>query len=1138
MKISTKTFALAVLLAGGVAPSAFAAVPDPVTINITYENGSITKTNANGNLGSEWTANDTDTQFKLDVGVNNITVQTSGNLQIAPGKYPPCVFSFSMTENWYVSAYSFKATATTGNMSISHNGKTSNVSASESATVSETLALGTAPSIELNGDNSPITFNDFTVTLSYRDPADPALTVDEAPAAENYGSMAVTNIVGDHFNTFTTWYHLLDGKNFLTAATLTDAGSGAENAYGDEYLYCVVKSGDSYALYNKAAGTATPVSGVVLTSENLTANGKEVTARFAQKFVPIAVTGGSFTRTDGTVNTNAWQGTWTSTAEPVVKFFGGNNNMSTTDSSNALVATGDFRIETGSNNAAGDFTWTFGAAGSNYIFDYSFLATKNGTYTENTTITPNGGAAVTLGEHARRVTGSGYSDSRAASFVQNGLNLKGAVMTDVYVTVRRLLINFCEREGYPVFPDSPDAIQRIPALACVPVGEHAGRLVAIYDRRHNRCGDIGSGNISLQISMSDDNGKTWTEPDLCRDAEGNPAASFPANCAWSEANKTKFQDDPNTYWNVAFGDAAIVADRETGRLLMMAVGGPTNFFAGRYDKPNQCARWTSEDGGETWSPAQRMTYKILDLFNGEPLYGKIDSQFIGSGRMMQSRYVKVGDYYRVYAVLSSQNDGGNTRNFVLYTDDFGENWKVLGGTDVCPVTVGNGDECKTEELPDGSVLLAGRSRWGNRNFNIFRYTDATKGEGTWLTPVNTNMGFGSINACDGEIMVLPAKDNTTNEPCYLVLQSFPFGGGRNYVSIAYKSLKSGRDFQSPECFTTWEGRYRVDDGASVYSTMIWQNDNTLGFLYEDYRPNLIGAYLNFTIEEITDGKYSYQVDEQNRTAIELTKSLLEIRSHDADFTSKYVGQPVRDEKLFDNAIDAYFEKPSYNGYMKINKLEYGGGNDVISVVNNGGYRLTNAHNGKYNIEGDRYLSTDGTTLTASSDENNIFKVIEAEGGYKLFNTAQNVYAANTPSAVNTPVPVTANAEEAGVYEIVSNIKGESHFKCVNPGAESYPALHMASSQAIVIWTAGEQASQWYMELIDAPEGYEPPVASEPEYDDYDFDYENNAPVGEQVGIIEVANRPESDVYYDLQGRRVAKPSHGIYITTDGRKRLF
>lgn len=1138
MKISTtKTLAFAALMVGGFASSAFAAVPDPVTIDVTYENGKITKTNSNGTWGSEWAANNTDTKFVINVGVNNIAVKTSGNLEIYGGTSGSCTLSFLMSDSWYVSAYSFKATATTG-MTITHNGKTSNVTASEPATVSETLTRDTAPSIVLAGGNNGITFNDFKVTLSYRDPADPALVVDEAPAEGTYGSMAVTNIVGDHFNTFTTWYHLLDNKNFLTGATLTDAGAGTGSAYDDEYLFCVVKSGEGYTLYNKAAGTATPVSGVVLASDKLTADGKELTARFAQKFVPVTVAGGSFTRTDGSVNTNMWQGKWTSTAEPVVTFFGGNNNMSTTDSSNSLVATGNFRLETG-NNAGGDFTWTFGATGTNYISDYTFLATKNGTYTENTTITPNGGSAVALSGHPRRVTGSGYNDSKAASFVQNGTNLKGATLSDVYVTVRRLLINVCDRVGYAVFPDSPDAIQRIPALACIPTGKHAGRLVAIYDNRHNRCGDIGSGNISLRMAVSDDNGKTWSTPDFCRDAEGNAVTTFPKDCAWSTTgNPAKFQADPNTYWNVAFGDAAIVADRETGRLMMMAVGGPTMFFNGRYDKPNQCVRWTSEDGGETWSPAQRMTYKILDLFNSEPLYGKIDSQFIGSGRMMQSRYVKVGEYYRVYAVLSSQNNGGNTRNFVLYTDDFGENWAVLGGTDVCPVALDNGDECKTEELPDGSVLLAGRRRYGNRNFNIFRYTDATKGEGAWLTPVVTDMGFGTINACDGEVMVLPAKDNTTNEPCYLVLQSFPYGGGRNYVSIAYKALKNGADFKSPECFTTWEGRYRVDDGASVYSTMIWQNDNTLGFLYEDYCPNLTGMYLNFTLEEITDGKYSYQPDEQNRTAIELTKQLLEIRAEEADLTSKYVGQPVRSQELFDKAVDAYLAKPTYNGYMKVNKLEYEG-DGVISMVNNGGYRIINAHNGKYSFEGDRYLSTDGTNLTAGTDENSLFKVIEAEGGYKLFNAAKNVYAANTPEAFSTAVPVTANADEAGVYDIVSNIKGESHFNCVNPGQADYPALHMDSGQNIVIWTSGEQASQWYMELVDAPEGYEPPVASEPEYDDYDFDYEKNMPAGkEQDGIIEVADRPAADVYYDLQGRRVAKPSHGIYITTDGRKRLF
>ena len=135
--------------------------------------------------------------------------------------------------------------------------------------------------------------------------------------------------------------------------------------------------------------------------------------------------------------------------------------------------------------------------------------------------------------------------------------------------------------------------------------------------------------------------------------------------------------------------------------------------------------------------------------------GKIDGQFIGSGRIMQSRKIKKDKYYRLYAVTSVQNDHGKTmRNYVLYSDDFGRSWNILGDPMTAPVP-SDGDEPKAEELPDGSVLLAGRGRRGGRNFNIFRYTDPVKATGSWGTPVlGSNLGAETpIPACNGEMKV-------------------------------------------------------------------------------------------------------------------------------------------------------------------------------------------------------------------------------------------------------------------------------------------------------------------------------------------------------------------------------------------------
>lgn len=1144
MKISTKLFAISALLASAPAVAVQGTeVTEPVVITVAYENGTLTREGgAAQNYNDLWTSTATAPQLTLATGRNNIHNGTSGPLNIAPGMQAPFTITLATpTDGWEITGFSVDVSGNTGS-SIAF-GETSFSLGATPQKLSATGLTGSSHVIAFTGTNADATFANFTVTLEVYAPKDePALEVDEAPAADAGSVMAPTTIVGDRFNTFTTWYHLLDNKDFLTGASATNAGGATAEAYSDEYLYCVVKDGASYTLYNKAAGTAAPVAGAVVSADKLTLNGKEVTPRFAQKFVPVTVEGGTITRNDGNA-TNKWRNLWTSAGEPTVTFGGSLNNMTTTDSGNAYVGTGDFQLEVGSGS---NFTWTFAAPGTNYVADYTFLARKSGNFTEACKVTPNQGAEVALGQYLTRVSGSGYDDTKAASFVQNGINGKGMVMTDAYVTVRRILISVNEREGYAVFPHE-GVERRIPALAVVQKGEHEGRLVAIFDYRHDG-GDIGfNGNISLQVSVSDDNGATWSTPDFCRDSEGTPVTTFPdtVNIHTAGHDFAYYKADPNRYWNFAFGDAAIVADRESDKLLMLAVGGPVSLWQSRYDKPNQVARWYSEDGGTTWSKAECITYQILDLFNGEPQYGKIDGQFIASGKIMQSRYVKVGDYYRIYAVTATQNNGagGTTRNYVLYSDDFGQTWAVLGGNDVCPVSTGAGDECKTEELPDGSVLLAGRCRTGNRNFNIFRYTDATEGKGVWMNHVLTDMGFGSINACDGEILVLPVKENASGEQCYLALQSFPYGGGRNYVSIAYKALKSGADIKSPDCFRTWDGRYRVSDRGSVYSTMAWQKNDKLGFFFEEARfGGNSGMYLDFTLEEITDGRYSYQVDDKNEAAVSMTLDLLEIRSHDDDFESKYVGQPIRSEELFNKAVGNFEAAPSYKNYVKANKLQYEG-NGVIPVAANGGYRFTSAHNGTYaQLTDDQYMSTDGQTLTVSAEAGpaNLFRAIASDENYKFYNSAANVYIAKTPAATETLIPMTASTDEAGVYRVSSNVSGFTNLTCTDPGNASYGAIHMGRQPKIVIWTSGAQASQWYMELVEAPEGYQLPEATEPEYDDYDFNYEENKPQKEVVGICEtVAVKPADDsVLFDLQGRRVSKPGRGIFITADGRKVAF
>lgn len=1095
------------LLLLGVCAAAPAVAQDPVEIEIKYDQGTLA--NLSGRVSSfmaTWTSNATNPGLVLNCGANNML--NSGNDPIIyAGTAGRCTVTLTTDDGWRISRYQFKASTYSGDavsQTLTYNGQTLTTSAT-AAEVDVELESGEAPSIVITGANKPVLFTDFVVTL-VPDLAqdDPRLEVDAEPAQNTAFPYIQTDLVGDRFNRFTAWYNLVE----------TDAKRPIPS-FEDADLYCFIAS-DGWKVYNKAAGTAAACADVAVDGEgNITVNGEAKKAVLVEKFCSISVEGGQITRDGAIVNNNAWHNQWKSSTEPYLTFSTSSNNMTTTATSGSSFSnSGLFQLETGS---GGNCTWTFGAE-TMYIADYTMLAKKTNNYSESTTLDA-GGSTYALTKNFLRISASGFGENSKASFTQHGTNGKGTVIDDIYVTARALTNPpiYCDRDGKIIYPVNGTE-RRIPAITTVGNGPHKGRLITIYDFRHHG-GDIGGGNISLQTSMSDDNGETWTEPAYLVDADGNPVTTYPAeldkntgSVSWSDQ-----QADENTYWNSAFGDAAIAADRESQKVLLMAVGGSKNFFASRRNNPNQVVRWISEDGGDTWSEAQQYTEKIYSLYDGEAGFGYIDGMFIGSGRMMQSRYIKVGDYYRVYAAMSSQNGGGNTRNFVIYTDDFGETWNVLGGNQVCPVP-SSGDEPKVEELPDGSVLLAARRNGGNRHFNIFRYTDPTSGRGHWDAPVATDMGFGGLNACNGEIMILPVKDNDNHGlHTYVALQSFPYGGSRKDVSIAYKVLDDPEDIATPSAFTTWDGRYQVTNRASVYSTMTWQDNNTLGFFFEEYRPGQCdGVYLNLTLEEITGGRLSYMPDPENEVANALRDALVSYRQaqltgDDTEYHG-YVGEP-KDPQAANAAFEAYLAAPSAGAYLEINKAQYEP--EAIEIVDNGVYRMISAHGGHYaQYTEPRYLAGDGEQLfsTTDLDDTSLFTAqASEEGNWYLYNEVNDSYIASTRSDNNQPLLM--DYDVPGEFRIVSNTDGKSYLASVTPGNATYPAIHMASNGSIVIWTTGAVASQWYIEVVEEP-------------------------VKDAIEEVETEAAAAPVRYYDLQGRPVARPTRGIYVTSDRRKLRF
>lgn len=727
------------------------------------------------------------------------------------------------------------------------------------------------------------------------------------------------------------------------------------------------------------------------------------------------------------------------------------------------------------------------------------------------------------------------------NFVVTGWNdlEHNIILSDFTIVVKRYVREYLP--GVSVYPRNTVNRQiRIPAITTVGAGDHKGRVITAYDFRWCN-GDLGGGNIDLTIATSDDNGQTWTAPDFARDANGDPVTEY--NHKWSTETNTwnDVKAKATEAWDAAWGDAALVADRESGTVMMIAVGGPTGFWASRRNNPQSAIRWISHDGGDTWTAAENITEKIYSLFDSEPLFaGKIDGMFFGSGRAMQSRYVKVGKYYRVYTVISTQVNGGSTRNYVLYTDDMGENWHVLGSTAQCPVK-SNADEPKCEELPDGSVLLAARRYGGNRNFNVFRYTNPTTGEGKWMGDhVGTDMGMGTIHACDGEIYMLPVKNVATQEHCFLALQSFPYGGTRKDVSIVWKALSEGEDFVNANCFTRWGGRYQVCNGSSAYTTMSLMHNGNIGFFYEQEITGVYdGVFKEIPIEVITNGRYEFCADEDNEVSQQLTQALVEYRQ------ANYNGS---NSDAVDAAADAYFDNPTYANYIKFNRAEYGepeGDADDYDFAYEG-IPTWPGLEGEHPVVAELTLSDETlsivegkkATLTPSETKNIVWTTsdktictVSKTGEVKAIapGTAEITAVAPGDRPAICVVTVTPKPSLTIDPESVVLVVEETKQLEVKPD-ENVPddAVYTWKSSNIAVATV-DQAG-----LVTAISAGEATITATYDGIKATCAVTVNAKSGDNEDGIDEINAETDNVVYDLQGRRVAKPLRGLYIV-NGKK---
>ena len=751
--------------------------------------------------------------------------------------------------------------------------------------------------------------------------------------------------------------------------------------------------------------------------------------------VTISVKEGNGTWTSSNAN-GTWHAKWSSSELEGFSFAANANNM---QYSNGNIA--------GYSGSSGTCTYTLTAPAGYVIEGYAFdFANTTGDNSYELTLTVAGTTYKSKGEK-QHVDVGGLED-RTTQFVQSGAN-KGLTFSDFTVT---LTPSTTEEEPFFVVFETPttSAIPyRIPAIARA----QNGNIIAVADYRHSRA-DIGmahNGRIDLRARISKDNGKTW-------------GAIF-------DIVQGKGANSPD-FMNVGFGDPCIVADRESSKVLVLSCAGNVSFPNGTRDNHQNIARFYSNDNGETWSKPDDIAESIYCQFDTRA-DGPVRAMFVGSGKIIQSETVKVGSYYRLYcAVLVKIADGTNT-NFVLYSDDFGGTWTVLGGVDVSPVPSG-GDEPKVEELPDGSILISSRCT-GGRYFNIYNFTDSEKAEGYWNTSKfsgSSNNGVTAVsNSCNGELLLVPVTRKADSKPMYLLLQSLPFGSGRANVGIYYKELETLDDFASTDSIAAnWDGRHQASYLYSAYSTMCWQADNTVGFLFEEETYCGSGGggysiiYKNYSVEQITDSLYTYNPN-VDRNAIVATK----IDGKAAvvlDNVGAYVGNYLESAgSVITEALDAYKSAPSKQGYEAINAAIAIA--PRVEVEAGKWYTLRNY----WRSNGTLYMAPALARFralakdTADADQLFSFTATETEGVYNLYNGNFALYLGKL-GANETQPAVHETSEDAGLYKVISSANGLSALACQNKTGSNAGVHLSGDNDRLVPWNTTSEASLWYIQPVE------------------------------------------------------------------------